>query len=199
MKIAAYIISSLIGYGFGHYLLDGAAAAYASVLISYHLFLIFLVASAEHEHGISLPIFQTIVTHGAILALLVSLAYAREHIPLFSLISFLIPGLAPFEMKRLFGVKEQVTPAHEEESLHPMANANAEDHEEFLIYLRQEHRSFRKPGMTVDDEFKCWLADRMKKRAEADALAAAIASVGGSQDTAGSAEVSEPAEHYFTF
>ncbi|HEV2136604.1 MAG TPA: hypothetical protein VGR47_20460 [Terracidiphilus sp.] len=55
------------------------------------------------------------------------------------------------------------------------AEATAEDHQEFVTYLRQKFRPFRKAGMTIDDEFKAWVADRASKRAAAAALAGAPA------------------------
>ena len=56
----AFIISSLIGFVVARYLFEGAWAAYAYILISYHLFLVWLVITAEHETGFSLPILSTI-------------------------------------------------------------------------------------------------------------------------------------------
>ncbi len=99
MKYAAFFASSLIGYVIGHFLLDGAAAAYASVLISYHFYLVLLVIFALQEKGFAMPIGMTIVMHSAFVAFLVGFAYARTHIPFFGLLSLLIPALAPFEGK----------------------------------------------------------------------------------------------------
>lgn len=171
MKIFAYIISSLIGFAIGHYLLQGAAAAFASILISYHLYLVFLVISAQHEKGLSLPIGQTILTHLAFLVVVVGLPFLREQIPFFYVVKWLIPGLAPFETQWLFGGKgPTIKTVHDEKPIAP-AEATAADHQDFVAYLRQAHRPFKKPGMTVDDEFKAWFADRAKKRAAAGAMA----------------------------
>ena len=56
---AAFIVSSLIGFVVARYLFEGAWAIFAYILISYHLFLVWLVITAEHETGFSLPIFTT--------------------------------------------------------------------------------------------------------------------------------------------
>ena len=103
MKLFAYIVSALIGFAIGHYVLEGAAAAFGSVLISYHLYLLLLVLIAKHEKGFSLPIGQTILTHLAFLVVVAGLPYLRTQIPFFSVVSLLIPGLAPFETTWLFG------------------------------------------------------------------------------------------------
>ena len=170
MKIFAYIVSALIGFAIGHYLLEGAAAAFGSVLISYHLYLLFLVLMAKHEKGLSLPVGQTIFTHLAFLVVVVGLPYMRVQIPFFDLISWLIPGLATFETTWLFSGQGKIVKAAEEQKPVDTASATAEDHQEFVAYLKMGHRPFRKPGGTVDDEFRAWLADRAGKRAAAGTI-----------------------------
>jgi hypothetical protein len=171
MKIFAYVVSALIGFAIGHYLLAGAAAAYTSILISYHLYLVYLIVSAEHEKGFSLPIGQTIVTHAAFLALLIGLPYMREHIPFFGLVALLVPSLAPFETMWLFSGQGQTFNGDDEQKPRERILATAADHQEFLVYLRGSNRRFSKPGRTVDDEFKAWHADRIKRRGANVAMA----------------------------
>jgi len=166
MAIIAYVVASAIGYVLGHYLLDGPAAAYASILVSYHLFLGFLVVTADHKQGFSMPIGQTIMTHSAFLALLIGLPYMRAHIPFFSLIAMLVPGLAPFETKWLFSGDGKVTNDNEESEETPMHDASPEDHEAFRQYLMQKERPFRKPGFSLNQEFNLWIKDRAHKKAQ---------------------------------
>lgn len=167
MKIFAYILSVLAGLAIGHYLLQGAAAAFGSVLISYHLYLLCLVTMAKQEKGLSLPAGRTILTHPAFLLAVIGIPYVRAEIPFFSLISLLVPGLAPFETMWLFSGQSQ--PARKAEELKPVdtASATAEDHQEFVAYLRSGRRPFRRPRATVDDEFRAWFAHRAQKRAAA--------------------------------
>jgi hypothetical protein len=171
VKLFAYIVAALIGFAMGHYVLEGAAAAFGSILISYHLYLLFLVLLAKHEKGLSLPIGQTILTHLAVLVVVVGIPYIRAQIPFFSLVSLLIPGLAPFETAWLFGGQGQSVKTAEKAKPVDTASATAEDHQEFVAYLRSGHRPLRKPGGTVDDEFRAWLADRAKKNGAAGAMA----------------------------
>ncbi len=167
MAILAYVISAAIGYALGHYLLDGAAAAYASILVSYHLFLGFLVFAADQKKGLSMPIMQTIMTHSAVLGLLIALPYMRAHVPFFGLIGLLVPGLAPFETKWLFSGDGKVTNDNKADDEIPMHNASADEHEAFRKYLTQKERPFRKPGMTLNQEFNLWIKDRAAKKAQA--------------------------------
>lgn len=166
MKIFACIVSSLIGFAIGHYLLEGAAAAFASILISYHLYLVYLVLTAQHEKGLSFPVGQAIFTHLVFLVVLLGLPFLRTQIPFFSLLSLLVPGLAPFETQWLFSGRG-TTFKTVEEPPKPVAvvEVTAADQQEFVQYLRQPLRPFKKPRMTVDEEFKAWHADRVKNRA----------------------------------
>ena len=160
MKFAAFLICTLTGYIVGHYLLDGVWAVYASLLISYHLFLTFLVITAERETGLSLPIGSSLLTHLAFLALLIGVGVGRQHIPLFGIIRYLTPTLAPFEAKWLFsGGRKRKTATQPE----PIFSGSAEDYEEFLRYLSQKQRRFSKPGRSVREEQVFWLADRSKR------------------------------------
>jgi hypothetical protein len=171
MKLVAFVISSLIGFVIAHYLLEGAAAAYTSILISYHLFLVYLIVSAEHEKGLSMSIGMAIPTHAAFLALLVGTAYMREHVPFFGLIRLLIPALAPFETKWLFsGRPKAETGKAPAPDVFP--EATLDDHEAFREHLAQRDRPFRKPGRSLNEEFELWLADRARKRAQASTAAA---------------------------
>jgi len=170
MKVVALLISILIGFVIGHVLLQGAVAAYASILISYHVYLVFLIVMAERKSGLSLQIGPTILTHSAFLALLIGLPYVRSKVPFFGLISLFMPGLAPFEANWLFGGERGNATTQTTASPVAAEPATFEDHEAFREHLKQGDRPFRKPGRTVDEEFNFWLADRARKKAEAAAM-----------------------------
>jgi hypothetical protein len=184
MKIVAYIVSSIIGFIISYLFFEGAAAAYAAILISYHLYLAFLVVTASHEKSLSMSIGMTFVYHLAFLGLVVGIAYGRAHIPFFFIVRWLVPALAPFETQWLFSGKGKKLPAAEEKP-QTMADATIQDHEAFREHMMQPDRPFRKPGISVAEEFNLWLADRQKKKAQAEALAAAAlagSSAGGRQE-----------------
>ena len=71
MKRVALIVCSAIGYLIGHYMGTGALAAYLSVLVSYHLYLGFLVMVQEKEAA---PVLET----GRVAALALAMARATE-------------------------------------------------------------------------------------------------------------------------
>jgi hypothetical protein len=49
----------------------------------------------------------------------------------------------------------------------PLSVCSAQDYELFINYLRGKDRPFSKPGRTIKEEFKFWLADYTKKQAHA--------------------------------
>lgn len=182
MKGLVCLLCSGLGYLLAKQLPYGPWSAYVPLLVSYHLFLAYLAFAENQKTGLSMPIGQTLITHSAFLALLISLAVGRHYVPFFGLIRIFIPALAPFEANWLFSgnhaqkPKQQASPffapAPEPEPALATASASGgsgndtsmEDYDAFLIYLRAARRPFRKPGLTLQDEYKLWHADRLKQR-----------------------------------
>ena len=146
MRIVGYVVSALIGFAVAHFFFEGASAAYASILISYHLYLAILVVSASHEKSLSMSIPMTLVYHLAFLGLLVGIAFGREYIPFFFVVKWFIPALAPFETGWLFSGKSRQTAAVEE-APPQMAEATLADHEAFREHMMQSNRPFRNPAV----------------------------------------------------
>jgi hypothetical protein len=127
---------------------------------------------AEHETGFSLPIGSTIVTHLACLALVVCFALGRGHIPFFGWIRLFVPALAPFEVNWLFKGRIKNAPKKvpvskekaEAVAAAIAATATVDDYQEWLKYLAQPSRPPRKPGMSVQDEYKQWLLARARAK-----------------------------------
>jgi len=104
----------------------GALAAYLSVLVSYHLYLGFLVMVQEKETGFALPIAHTIVSHLACLVVVVGIAFGRHYIPFFGILRLFIPAMAPFEVDWLFsGSKKKNAPGAAIEFHPPTSIASA--------------------------------------------------------------------------
>src|ERR1039457_6007034 len=95
--LVVFLISVFIGYYVASFLPEGAWANYTFILLSYHLFLTWLVIDADHETGISLPIVSTILTHAACLVLIISFGAGSSHIPFFGFIRVGVVLLAIFE------------------------------------------------------------------------------------------------------
>ena len=186
MKLLVFAICSGVGYLLGHYLQD-PWSSYVSILVSYHLFLAWLVITADHEAGFSLPILSTVLTHAACLAVLIGLAMGRRYVPFLGLVRFFVPGLAPFECNWLFSgggpkkaaSKETFTAQADTAtatasavasgsavSAVPEAEYTADEHNAWISYLAHPQRAFRKRGLSVGDEFKLWQAARAQYKAK---------------------------------
>jgi hypothetical protein len=77
MNVVVYIVCAALGYLAGSFLPPGMWALSVSVLISYHLFLVWLLLTAEHEVGFSMPIVSSILTHVACLVVVVVMILGR--------------------------------------------------------------------------------------------------------------------------
>ena len=71
--IAAFFAATLLGYLAGAMVPAGSWSIYVSILVSYHLFLAWLIFSTEQKTGASLTIASTIITHLACLAVVIPL------------------------------------------------------------------------------------------------------------------------------
>jgi hypothetical protein len=161
------LVCGVIGFLLAHYLFTGVWATYAYILISYHLFLGWLVITAEHETGFSLPVLSTIVTHMACLAVLLSIAIGRQYIPFFGLIRYFVPALAPFECNWLFsgGTKKKEVAVNSPLSAGiDLTGVTAEDHEAWIQHLTHRDPLSRRHGMSVKEEYEQFLAARIKSR-----------------------------------
>jgi len=171
---AVYIVCALIGYGISALLPHGAWSVFAYLLITYHLYLGYHVMIAEHEAGFSLPIFSTIITHLACLTLVICFGLGRHHIPFYDMIRLLVPALAPFESEWLFKgqkhrkEKKKAVPVSKEKieaaEAAVAATVTVDEYQEWLKYLATPNRPPRKPGQTVQDEYKQWILARARSR-----------------------------------
>ena len=149
-------------------LLSSDLAIYAYIIGGYHIVLLFAILFKNKQKGFSLPLGSTLITHLACLALVIGMAIGRQYIPFFSMIKFFIPGIAPFEAAWLFsGGKKQARSligAEPEEEKAPIvvSDANADEYEEFLKLLYLNKRPYRRPGISLKEEFERWRADRPK-------------------------------------
>ena len=193
MRLAVFLVCSGVGYLLGHYLPEpwasyrfhpGLVSSLPRISIDY--------SRARTWIASFPPILSIVVTHAACLALLIGLAMGRRYVPILGLVRIFVPGLAPFECEWLFSAGKKKKPASENENIsHADAKADGspaagtpataasspavsaepaytfEDHDDWLRYLGQTHRPFRKPGLSVGDEFKLWHEARAQRRATA--------------------------------
>ena len=159
----AFVVACILGYLVGKLLPAGPWAVYTSILVGYHLFLAWLVITAEHEVGFSLPIVSTITTHLACLGCVVAILLARRYIPFFRYFGMGVAGLAIFERGWLFvKTKPKETPAP---AATPAVTSTAEDYQEWMRLLAQRKPSSMPPGTSMKAEYEKWLLARAQSHA----------------------------------
>jgi hypothetical protein len=162
--VVVFMFAGLAGYFAGRLMPPGWWAIYMSILVSYHLFLAWLVLTADHDVGISMPIVSTITTHLACMAVVVGLGMGRHFIPFFSVFRYGIAGLAIFERGWLFSGNTVHFNEPEVASAGPVATVTREDEQAWLRHLAQHKPGPRKPGSSLKAEYEQWMATREQSR-----------------------------------
>ena len=172
--VGAFMIASLIGFMVDFYLPHGPWSGYVAVAVAYHLFLAWLVITADHETGMSLSVAGAALMHLACLGVICGIGVLRHSVPYFdvirmipgfSLLRYGVAGFAVFERNWLFigGKKRPEKEPVVENALSTMASQ--EDYEAWVCYLGQPDRYFRSPGVSIKAEYQMWLQARTQYRA----------------------------------
>lgn len=160
IDVFAFFIAGLLGFGAGTLLPQGNLGVFVPILISYHLFLAWLLLTADHETGVSLPILSTIVTHLACMAVVMIFGMGRHYIPFFGIVRFGIAGLALFESGWLF-VKTENKVAPQKTAI---VSSSAEDYQEWTRYIAQRKSSSFVSGASLKAEYEQWVRARAQSR-----------------------------------
>jgi hypothetical protein len=165
--VVVFVFAGLAGYFVGRLMPPGWWAIYMSILVSYHLFLAWLVLTADHEVRISLPIVSTITTHLACMVVVVGLGMGRHFVPFFGVFRYGIAGLAIFERGWLFSGNTVHFNEPEVESVSstsPVLAATGDDYQEWQRHLAQQKRGSRTMGNSLKTEYEQWLLARAQSR-----------------------------------
>jgi hypothetical protein len=159
VDIAVFVLADILGYVAGTWAPPGPWPVLISILVSYHLFLLWLVFNSERRAAVALPVGSTIATHLACLALIVPLGVARLIIPFFGIFRFLIAAFAVFERGWLFsGTAVEREPEKVPEA--PVIQSSPEDFAAWQSYLAQQKPSARPQGASIKTEYERWVRAR---------------------------------------
>lgn len=198
--IVAFIVCAAIGFFAGSFApQDSGASLYITVLVAYHLFLVWLIflsgtsfsndGDAQKAAGISLPVWQTLLTHVACLAVILGTVATAAHklaapatahgdTPAPDPQSYIIyqvaraiagamAGFAIFERRWLFSAEHPTHAAPREPEAPPspvLQAATADDMREWQQYLAQQKPGSRRPGSSLKAEYEQWLLARQQAR-----------------------------------
>jgi len=203
--IFAFLVCAGIGYFAGTFApQESGASLYVTVLVAYHLFLVWLVlfsgtsfsndGDAQKRAAMSLPIAQTLLTHGACLAVILgSVATAVHKLALLNTVHHVpddaappssdgyviyqvakaicgaMAGFAIFERKWLFSAEPSAQPAKVVEAAPSpvLQAATADDARAWQEHLAQQKPGSRRPGSSLKAEYEQWLLARQQSRQNA--------------------------------
>jgi hypothetical protein len=159
----------------------------AYMLVSYHLFLAWLLLTSDRKVGLSMHIVPTVLTHlacmlAACFCFMLAVSMGHGGLVFWSVFRMIryglfvcIPGLAAFERFWLFSGRAQkkeipapvVDPAAAAAIAAAHAAATGDDYEAWQQHLAQRSPLSRKPGTTLKDEYEQFMVARVKSRAAA--------------------------------
>lgn len=158
--IVAFVMSGVIGYLVGSSLSAYSWNGYVGILVAYHIFLGWLLFSADGNNASVLSGIATLATHLACMALVLSLASFHSHSMIWLYLRYGIASLAFFEKEWVFsGVAKKA----EKRSL-PVMESTAGDYELWLeMRAQHKHPAFYVGGSPKTD-FEAWVKSRAKLR-----------------------------------
>ena len=155
----ALLVSGGLGYLAGYYMPHGWPSILTTMLVSYHLFLIWLLFNAKHD-------LQTIKSFGYVagihlagLVVIVCLGSGRLFLPHFDWVCAGIALLAYFERGWLFEPRYAVPDDAEEQQ--PIASSEEEYHE-WLEYLARQGNAAPAYSASRKQQFEDWLRARRR-------------------------------------
>jgi hypothetical protein len=98
----ALICAAGLGYLAGKFVPPGWPSIFASILVSYHLFLVWLLLTNKEKVVVPLSAVYSIGVHVACVAIVLALVMGRSFIPNFDVVCCCFAGLAFFERGWLF-------------------------------------------------------------------------------------------------
>jgi hypothetical protein len=159
VDIVAFVLMDILGYLAGTMVPPGRWAIYTSILVSYHLFLGWLVFFGERKAAISFSTPVTIITHLACLTLIIPIGLVRHFFSFFGLLRFCIAAFAIFERNWLFsGNVVEHEPERVPEA--PVAASTPEDFAEWSRYIAHRKPGSRAYGGSIKAEYEQWLRAR---------------------------------------
>jgi hypothetical protein len=158
--IVAFLVAAGTGFLLSLALPPAPWEAYIPVLVTYHLFLAWLILTEDRETGLAMPIVSTTLTHLACMAVVVSFVSGRHFIPYFDLIQYGIAGLAIFECGWLFVKSDK----KKTEQTAAAPTSSPADYHEWLNELARKRTSPAAQGASLKVEYEKWLRTREQRR-----------------------------------
>lgn len=150
-------ISAGLGYLAGYYMPSGWPSILAAMLVSYHLFLVWLLLTAKDELQTMKSLGYAASVHLACLVVIVSLGSGQLFVPHFNWVCTCVALLAFFERSWLFETRQ----VEYSEAEDPVASSEEEYHE-WLAYVARQGSNAPGFGDSRKQQFEQWLRARRR-------------------------------------
>lgn len=174
IDLLVFFAACFIGMLAQAYLPDGPLWTGVGALISYHLFLAWLLISSDQGVPLGRDTIATITTHLACSAVVYSVAWSAQAIGNYGIIAsvpgvrflgYIITLLAIHEQRWLLTGQRRIAQSQQPEAPSPDLTLTGEDYEEFLSYLAARDPLSLRPGTSVTSEYTQWRLARARSRA----------------------------------
>ncbi|HEV2471206.1 MAG TPA: hypothetical protein VGS41_00975 [Chthonomonadales bacterium] len=153
----ALLVSGGLGYLAGHYVPQGWPSILTTMLVSYHLFLIWLLLTSDKDLEAMSSLGYAASIHLACMVVIVALGSGRLLVPHFDLVCAGIAVLAFFERSWIFEPRQAAIPEAEE----PVASS-AQEYREWLAHVAEESPQDAALHGSRKQEFEEWLRARRR-------------------------------------
>lgn len=153
----ALIVAGAIGYVAGLFVPHGWYSVFTSILISYHLFLGWLLLTAKSNLQVIRPRGLAFLIHLVCVAVIVSIGAGRLFVPYFDIACCGVAVLAFFERDWLFVPAMAPVPEGGE-----IVISSAEEYKEWLDHLAKHGKDAADPAISRKEQFESWLRDHRK-------------------------------------
>ena len=151
----ALLISAALGYLAGYYMPHGWPSILATMLVSYHLLLAWLVLSSDKDLETIRSLGYAASIHIACMVLIVAFGSGRLFIPHFDWVCAAIALFAYFERSWIFEPRRLEIPEAEE----PVASSG-EEYRAWLAHVAEEGPQDAALHSSRKQEFEDWLRER---------------------------------------
>ncbi len=158
----ALICAVGLGFGAGFLAPQGWWSVYVSILVSYHLFLAWLLLTAKKPVETMRPLVYSAAIHICCLVVILAAGAGRLFVPHFDLLCCAVAVFAFFERDWLFQPTADGVPDAED-----TVASSAEEYQEWLRHLAKEGSRASESTESRKDEFEKWLRIRRSRGATA--------------------------------
>jgi hypothetical protein len=160
MKFFVLLLSGILCFTIARFAPDGPLAVFLPIMISYHIFLAYLVTSFPKEAELSIG--AGLFIHLLCVCILAAFVLVQDFVPYITLVRCSIPAFAFVESGLLWSTRRGQAQGKRAASI--LSKCTSEDYDDFVEYMRHADRRFARAGRSVNEEFALFVKSRSRGR-----------------------------------